>query len=231
MSGARLEPVRQRTLSDEAAERLRTAIRDGSLAHGTRLIEEDVARDLQVSRIPVREAIQRLVEEGLVRKVPHRGAFVYLPSANEIEEISSLRVVLEQFIVERVIERWQPEHEVALRRIVERMRQAAEDGDFQQLFEQDYNFHRMLWGVADHSIMREVVAGLRSRISRFLYEANSVLTATQLNTHVNSHVKLIDVINSGDVAAAQEEITAHVLGAKNRIVGYCKLMPADSDTE
>jgi len=231
MSESGLKPVRQRTFSDEAAERLRTAIRNGSLAHGTRLIEEEVAKDLEVSRIPVREAIQRLVEEGLIKKVPHRGAFVYLPSAKEIEEISSLRVVLERFIVERAIARWKPEHEAALRRIADQMRQSAEERDFQRLYEQDYDFHHTLWEAAEHSIMLEVVAGLRSRISRFLYEANSALTATQLNMHVDSHVQLIDVIKSGNVTAAQEEITGHVLGAKNRIVTYCKLMPTDSDSE
>jgi DNA-binding GntR family transcriptional regulator len=229
MTESRLEPVRQRTLSDEAAEHLRMAIRNGSLPHGTRLIEEEVAKDLAVSRIPVREAIQRLVEEGLVRKVPHRGAFVYLPSAKEIEEISSLRVVLERFIIERAIARWKPEHEAALHRIVDRMRQAAEERNFQQIYEQDYEFHHTLWKIAEHGIMLEVVAGLRSRISRFLYEANSALTATELTMHVDSHVLLIDIIKSGNVAAAQDEITNHVLGAKNRIVTYCKLMPAETD--
>jgi DNA-binding GntR family transcriptional regulator len=60
-----LSPVSQRTLSDEAAERLRSAIRDGTLPPGTRLVERELARRLGVSRIPVREAIQQLVEEGL----------------------------------------------------------------------------------------------------------------------------------------------------------------------
>ncbi len=226
MTEQRLKPVTQRTLSDEAAERLRTAIRNGSLPAGTRLIEEEIAKDLEVSRIPVREAIQRLVEEGLVKKVPHRGAFVYLPTANEIEEISSLRVVLEQFIVARAIARWKPEHEAALRRIVAQMRRAAEKRDFRQLYEQDYEFHHRLWMIADHGIVLEVVVGLRSRISRFLFEANSALTAEQLSMHVDSHAHLLDIIKSGDVAAAQAEVAGHVLGAKIRIMTYCQLMPA-----
>ena len=130
MTEARLKPVSQRTLSDESTDRLRAAIRNGTLAPGARLVEQDLAEMLEVSRIPVREAIQRLVEEGLVNKVPHRGAFVYLPTRKEIEEISSLRVVLESFIVERAIERWQPEHELSLRQIVDEMRTAASQRDF-----------------------------------------------------------------------------------------------------
>ena len=220
MNDARLQPVRQRTLSDESTDRLRAAIRNGALPPGTRLIEQDLAQMLEVSRIPVREAIQRLVEEGLVNKVSHRGAFVYLPTRQEIEEISSLRVVLERFIVERAMARWQPEHETALRQVVDQMRLAAAQRDFQQLYEQDYRFHFILWEIADHSIVLEVVSSLRTRISRFLYEANGALPADQLTTHVDSHDHLIEVIKNGDVAIAQEEMTRHVLGAKDRIVAY-----------
>jgi DNA-binding GntR family transcriptional regulator len=225
MTEARLKPVSQRTLSDESTDRLRAAIRNGTLAPGARLVEQDLAEMLEVSRIPVREAIQRLVEEGLVNKVPHRGAFVYLPTRKDIEEISSLRVVLERFIVERVIARWQPEHEGVLGQIVAQMRQVAEQRDFQQMYEIDYNFHYALWEIAEHSIMLEVVSSLRSRISRFLYEANSALTPAHLTEHVNSHDDLLEIIKAGDVTTAQAEMEKHVLGAKDRIVTYCQLMP------
>lgn len=231
MNESKLRPVSQRTLSDESTDRLRAAIRSGTLTPGTRLIEQDLAQMLEVSRIPVREAIQRLVEEGLVKKVPHRGAFVYLPSVDEIEEISSLRVVLECFIVKRSITRWQPEHETVLLQIVAQMRQAAEARDFQQLYEQDYTFHYTLWQIAEHSIMLEVVSSLRSRISRFLYEATDALTPTQLTMHVDSHDALIEIIKRGDVDVAQEEVTKHVLGAKDRIIAYCQLMPPGTAVE
>ena len=126
-----------------------------------------------MSRIPIREAIQRLVEEGLVKKTPHRSTIVYVPSLMEIEEISSLRVVLERFVVERVVARWKPEHEAQLRQLIQEMSHAASEGAFQQLYELDIQFHNTLWQIADHSILLEVVSGLRSRISRFLYEAVS----------------------------------------------------------
>lgn len=212
-----LRPVAARNLSDEVADSLRESIRSGSLPPGTRLVERDIAARLGVSRIPVREAIQRLAEEGLVRKVAHRGTFVYSPSAAEIEQISSLRVVLERFVVERVMERWRSKHEAQLRRIVRRMRAAAAAHDMRQVYELDYEFHRTLWEIADHELLLEVISSLRARISRFLYEANSALTDTELDHHIASHDQLIDILKSGDQAQAQEEITRHVLGAKRRI--------------
>jgi len=223
MSLLDLSPVEQRTLSDEAADRLRAAIRNGVLKPGTRLIERDLAERLGMSRIPIREAIQRLVDEGLARKLPHRGAQVYTPTRDEIEEISSLRVVLERFVTERVIERWQPEHENQLRKIVNAMRQAASHQDLQDVYAQDYHFHLTLWQIAEHSMMLEVLSTLRARISRFLYEANDALTSAELDMHINSHDDLIEVLRSRNIAQAQDAFVGHVVGAKARILAYCDL--------
>ena len=220
---AELVQVEPRTLSDEAAERLRTAIRGGVLTPGERLVERDLAERLGMSRVPVREAIQRLVEEGLVQKLPHRGAMVYTPTRAEIEEISSLRVVLERFVVERVIERWQWAHESQLQAIVEAMHTAGGLRDLQQVYALDYKFHLTLWEIADHSMMLEVLSSLRTRISRFLYEANNALTTAQLEEHINTHDDLIAALKSRDIGRAQLAFTQHVLGAKIRILYHCKL--------
>lgn len=224
----KLMPVEQRTLSEEAAERLRAAIRDGVLRPGMRLVERDLAERLGMSRIPVREAIGRLVEEGLIYKSPHRGTFVYVPTPQEIEEISSLRVVLENFVVERVIAHWTSDLEAELRHIVRLMRLAATHGDRHQLHECDYYFHNTLWNVANHSLLLEVVSGLRSRINRFLFEASELLPLAEVDTHIDAHDALIDVIKAGNVANAQAVMTAHVLSAKTRILTYCTFRGAEN---
>lgn len=215
-----LSPVQLTTLSAEVANRLRNAIRTGEFPLGTRLVERDLAERLGVSRIPVREAIQQLVEEGLVQKTPHRGTFVHIPTHSEIEEISSLRVLLECFVIERVFANWDPSHEARLRQIVQTMRRAAAENDIQRLFEQDYLFHSALWEIANHSLLLEVVSGLRARINRFLAEATALLPDHDRDMHINSHDYLIDIIASGDINGAKAEITTHVQGAKKRILSY-----------
>lgn len=225
-----LSPVKLTTLGNEVANRLRNAIRTGEFPLGTRLVERDLAERLGVSRIPVREAIQQLVEEGLVQKKPHRGTFVHIPTRTEIEEISSLRVLLECFVVERALANWQPEHETRLREIVATMRRAAAANDMQLLFEQDYLFHSALWEIADHALLLEVVSGLRARINRFLGEATAVLPASQRDMHIDSHDYLIDILVTGNEKAAKKEITNHVSGAKKRILSYVNF-PLASDLE
>ena len=222
-------PVHTRTLSDEVTDRLREAIRSGAIPPGSRLVEQELAERLGVSRVPVREAIQTLVDEGIVRKAPRRGAYVYLPTQNEIDEMSSLRVVLERFVVERVIANWSAQSEATLREIVGEMRAAKDSADYQRLYAKDYDFHRTLWEIADHSILLEIVASLRSRISRFLYEATSVLPQVDADLHVDSHEHLIDILKSKDVVASQAEITQHILDAKHRILTYCTLAQSEVD--
>src|SRR5689334_8253936 len=106
MGQASLAPTPRRPLCADVTNRIRAAIQQGQLRPDTPLIERDLAQSLGVSRVPVREAIRTLVEEGVVKKVPHRGAFVYALTREEIEEIYSLRIVLERFVVERVALHW-----------------------------------------------------------------------------------------------------------------------------
>lgn len=226
MNSIDLSPVQPRTLTDEATDRLRAAIRNGVLPPGAKLVERDLAEKLGVSRIPIREAIQRLIEEGVVRKEPHRSTYVYIPTRQEIEEISSLRVVLECFVATRVVERWQPEHETVLRKIVNEMRTASARRDLHEVYEADYRFHLTVWEIAEHNLLLEVISSLRSRISRFLFEANSTFYSSQmdsLDTHITGHDLLIDVLMSRNVENAQVAITEHVLAGKSRILTYCDL--------
>ncbi len=221
-----LSPVPQRTLSGEAAKRLRDAVRNGSLPPGTRLVERELAERLGVSRIPIREAIQQLVDEGLVKKIPRRGTFVYAPSDDELEEIASVRVALEQLVMERVMAHWQPDHEARLRQIINEMQRAASREDHQRVFELDTQFHHTLWEIANHSLLFEVVSSLRLRISRFLYEATIALSPSELKVHAAGHMDLIEVLKGGDVIAAKEAITKHILGAKKRIQTQCERPPS-----
>jgi DNA-binding GntR family transcriptional regulator len=231
-----LTPVTQRTLGAEAADRLRTAIRSGALQPGARLVERDLAERLGMSRIPLREGIQRLIEEGLVQKVPHRGTFVYLPTLAEIEEIASLRVILECYVAELAIAHWSPEHEARLERLLQAMSEAAAQCDNVLLADLDTQFHEALGQIAGHSLLIEIASGLRSRISRFLFEANSGRNDAAANlADVYGHRLLVQTLKEGNVEQAKEEVTRHILGAKEHILRSCTQIgagkPGNSATE
>lgn len=216
-----LKPIKQsESLSDEVARRLRSAIKDGDFPPGTHLVEQEIAKQLLVSRMPVRIAIQKLIDEGLVIKEPRRGAFVHTFSSKELGEVYSIRVALERLVVQYALSNWSNEVEAELEGIVVQMRQAASEDDRQTGYELDTRFHSILWQLSQHSILIEVVSSLRSRISRFLVEANNVLSPTELNHHVEAHQTLVNVLNKGDIERAKDAIADHILDAHERIRNY-----------
>lgn len=208
---------RDRSLADAVAAHLRDGIQRGVYSPGERLVERSLASTLGVSHIPVREALARLEEEGLVVRLPRRGARVAELSREGLAEISSLRVVLEGLVVRRVQERWSPARRRELDRLVDQMVAAAERGDVAAVCDIDRRFHQRLWRIADHSILLEVAAGLRGRINRFLHAATQALPPDELVRHAVGHGDLLDVIASGDRDRAEAAMRDHIETAAARI--------------
>ena len=205
-----LEPLIDRTVADRVAERIREAIHDGSYSPGTRLVERSVARELGVSHIPVREALARLADEGLVDRLPRRGARVAALTPQELDEISSLRIVLEQLVARRAQERMTADAELELRAIADRMLRAAEAGDVDLLATLDQRFHERLWELADHELLTELAAQVRGRIVAFL-------PPDGLRKHARTHTALVAAIADGTPAMAQLEMARHIQVAADRV--------------
>lgn len=217
MSGSKLTQVREMTVSEQATDQLRAAIRDGRYQPGDRLVERKLAAELGVSHIPVREALSRLTDEGLVERLPRRGARVAGLSLVELEEIASLRKVLEEFVAQRVQEGLTPTREAELRRIVERMQAAAERREVNRVFELDREFHARLWEFADNAILVAMVEQLRGRLDALLRAATIDRSPEEMPEHAAAHRDLLEAIASGDPKRAKRTMAAHVEDATQRL--------------
>ena len=211
------DPLPDQSLSDAVADRLRTSIWSGVYAPGDRLVERRLARQFGISHIPLREALARLTEEGLVERLPRRGARVASLTPRMLEEVSSLRVVLEQFVVRRLKDRFTPEAHAELQIIVDQMVGAAERHDLVRVHELDQRFHQRLWELTDHALLVELAAQMRSRTSHFYRAAAASLGPDEVRRHATSHQELLDVIASGDARAAERAMQQHVQQAARRI--------------
>jgi len=212
-----LSLLQDRNIADRVADELREAIQSGRLAPGARLVERQLSSELGVSHIPIREALARLADEGLVERQPRRGSRVRALTAKELDELSGLRVLLEQFVVVRVQERLTERSEAELRKLVDAMIQAAERGDGLRLFELDRRFHEKLWALADHRMLTELVAQLRGRINGFLRAANAALEPDALQAHARSHEELVDAIAGRDPETAKRAMEEHIRLAAERV--------------
>jgi DNA-binding GntR family transcriptional regulator len=210
-------PLPDQSLADAVADRIREAIWSGAYAPGDRLVERRLAHEFGISHIPLREALARLTEEGLVERLPRRGARVASLTPQMLEEVSSLRVVLEQFVVRRLEGRFTPEAHAELQLIVDRMTEAAEAHDLVRVHETDQQFHQRLWELTDHTLLVEVAAQMRSRTSHFYRAAAASLGPDEVRRHADSHQQLLDVIASGNRRAAERAMKDHVEQAAQRI--------------
>lgn len=213
----RLSPVGEITVAEHAANEIRAAIQDGRYPPGTRLVERKLATQLGISHIPVREALARLTDEGLVERLPRRGARVADLGLAELDEISSLRTVLEEFVVLRVQERVTAGEEAELQGIVDRMQRAAAEHDVEGVFELDRQFHAYLWELTDHSALVAVVRQLLGRLEAFLRAATLGRSPSEMPAHARAHQELLDAILSRDPERARSAMAAHIEDATERL--------------
>ena len=112
----------QRTTTPDGVYRvLRTAILDGTVPPGEQLRETHIATDLGISRSPLREALTKLEEEGLVVKIPFRGSFVVEVSARDVAEIASIRILVEPYAAELSAETLRGPERLRLKQTIEEL--------------------------------------------------------------------------------------------------------------
>jgi DNA-binding GntR family transcriptional regulator len=205
------------SVADRITDHLRDAIQRGRYAPGTRLVERSLAERFDVSHIPIREALTRLSEEGLVQRLPRRGARVAGLSPDLFDKVSEIRVLLERFVARRVNERLTPAHRTALEAIVDEMVAAAEARDVDRVLALDRRFHEQLVAIADHPILSELVVQLRGRVNAFLQAATSSLSGKRLVAHAESHRRLLSAIAEGPAGRAEREAERHIHVAARRV--------------
>ncbi|MGL4649583.1 MAG: GntR family transcriptional regulator [Caldilineaceae bacterium] len=201
---------RVKPLAVQVYEQLRTAIIREELAPGTRLIELDLAAQLGTSQGPVREALQRLEREGLVRRHAHISTFVSEISDEEMQELFCIRSVIERFAVKRAMPYMTPERMGELEALVERMREAGVRNDMLAFTEQDLLFHRLIcqWS-RSYSLLR-AWDPLYSQIQRFVIHTHNRYFKG-IREIADTHLPVIEAFRSGDVSRAQREIHEHVM--------------------
>ncbi len=149
---AALHKTRRKTSASRKVEDyIKNALYTGRLAPRERIIEEDLARQLGVSRGPVREALLRLETEGLLTITSRRGTFVRDFSIKEIRVIFKMRAKLEGLAVWYMRQRMTERDKATLTERVQSMKKAATDEDDEQFFYADMELHRTIWELSGES--------------------------------------------------------------------------------
>lgn len=201
--------------AEKAYAAARGGIIEGRYPPGSRITEQEIAATAGVSRTPVREALQRLQAEGLVRFAPHQGAFVTDWSHADAEDIFELRAMLEAFAAERAAANANDEQLQRLRELAERQyaeAQTRSPGFLERIADLNSRFHQLLQDAADSKRLSILLATLTEAplvLQTFRdYSTEDLLRSSQ------HHLDIVDALGARDGSWAATIMRTHVLAAR-----------------
>lgn len=205
-----------RTMQEIVYEKIRDAILGGQYSPGQRLVAEELARILGVSRMPVREALHRLESTGLVDSTPHRGTVVSELSEEEIVEIYHIRAVLEGLAARLAAPQLTPRDHAQIRTILAEMSRAEQARDVQCFLTLNREFHEVIWKAGRAPRLLELLENLYATSQRF--RSISLYLPGRLHQVAEEHRRMAAELERGDVVAAERTANEHHENTASRLL-------------
>ena len=202
------EKARQGTRGNRVFDEIRQAIVQLRLRPGNLLSEAEVARQLGVSRQPVREAFIKLAEIGLVEVRPQRGTFVVLISKREVQNARFIREAVEVAVARKAAAEAGADHIKRLRAIIEAQKRTGEAGDQIEFLRLDEMFHEAIAASADCDYAWRVLENLKAQMDRVRFL--SIADATPFETIIAQHEAIVDGIERRSPKDAEAAVRAHM---------------------
>ncbi len=213
-------PLRRQRLVDDATQTLRKAILDGRLPAGARLRQTDLAGQLHISRTPIREALGRLQQEGLVELRPRGGVRVAVLDLDEAVELYELREVLDGLAARLAARRASPRSVATLERALDRMARCLTEANPNQWFAAHVLFHEEIVRAAGNRRLKMLLPVVRLSIRHF--HPLLLRTERRLGQAYLEHRQIFDAIATHDAEAAEREARGHIASAREIVL---KLVP------
>ena len=205
-----LPPIRKRLLTESVIDRLIPAITSGSFPPGIRLVENELASELGVSRIPVREAFRELSLQGILSESQGRGWRVADFDSQQILEVCDMRIALETAMLGDAIPKFRsdPSHFAKLDRELEDIRKAAAACDSDAMRQADVNFHRIAVSVSGNTLGQRIWEGLSRHV--LIIFGLEIQSYPNFPTIVKQHETLRRYLAKGDPARLEEVMRDHI---------------------
>jgi DNA-binding GntR family transcriptional regulator len=196
------------SLKDEVKQKLRDDIIKNKLKPGDRIVETEVARGLGISQVPVREALRGLEEEGLIKTIKYKGAFVTEINPVEMYHMFSLRAEIETNAIEFILPKLTKKDFGELYDIVDKMKCGKKDYVVQS--ELDMEFHRTIIEWAGVDIYMRIWTMLNTHIRRYITILNPQVRILPEEVY-QYHLELINVLEQKDREKAKQVFREHIM--------------------
>ena len=203
------------TLENEAYQKIKQAILARRLLPGSRLSEPALAKQLRISRTPVRAAIKRLMAEGLAEPSPTQGAVVALPSSKDIEEVVFMRETLEPVAAALASERVTGEDICYLEGLISREREAFHKRDLKGYIEVNDEFHGTIAKISGNCLLEQSIKNLILRYDIFLalFDPIYELGENELDSPLEHHF-IVTALKERDSKAAEAAMRYHLRSSR-----------------
>jgi DNA-binding GntR family transcriptional regulator len=199
---------RSESLTKRTTDALRQMIVDGALNLGEALSESKVARLLDVSRTPVREAFARLEIEGLVFSEPQRSTRVFLLGPRDVDHICDLRCGLEKMALALAMQDARQELSSRLSEAAQRMNQAIEAADISEYLRLDSAFHQAVFDCAGNVFLNDAYQTIATKMAAL--RTRLATRPDYLRKGLGEHWRLCELVRSGDLEGALSVLEEHV---------------------
>ncbi len=209
-----MRPLTRNSLGQKATQLLRKMLLDGNFAQGQRLVEDRIATELGISRTPLREALHRLAQEGLLEKRP-RGGYVIRPlKRTEVEDALTIRSMLESHAASLAAQRSTDEQKASLQDNVDTFEKFCDAEDIPQLVELNEAFHLLLRECAHSPLLQQLLHELDGITERML---RPIISAVDAQWTHKDHARIATCIAKADIEGARKAMADHVLHGKKTI--------------
>jgi len=208
-------PIRHTPLGDQVYHLLWQRIVSHQLRPGDKLSDLHLSRTLGVSRTPIREALRRLVQDGIVRAENRRGFFVATFSSQDVREIYDLRTALEVLAVRLALPHLQDDALDAAQRALDEASQRIASGDergHEQFLTIDRQFHQLIVDSAQNRRLSAMLASLQAQLS--IFQIYGVHFRELLDQSIRHHQTILRACKDRDRVAAEQAMEAHIQDVK-----------------
>ncbi len=242
MPKSRIKPIEdsKRTIAAVVQDRIREAILDGALLSGSRIDQAQLAEDLQVSLVPIREALKKLEAEGFVQIIPRRGAFITQTSISDMEDLYCARQILEGQAAYHAAEKLTDQDLDELAKLMPVMTEALEKHDVLTFMECNRHFHFIIYNAAGNRYLTNMITSLWELAERyrfryvFLRDQGPIIQAEHQDILEACRARKKDRLRDAIVYHMQQTLAgvrAYILSQAHRLEEDKRVLPEATETK
>lgn len=198
------------TVSESVYQKLRDHLIFGYFKPGQRLAEEQLAEQMGVSRTPVREALLRLEQEGLIQMLPRQGAVVRRISLEEARQVYEVRALLEGLAARLTVQHMTPQDLSAIRKALDASFEVMEQGDTRSLVIHNNHFHDLIGDTSRNVVLKKILNLLHTQVNLLRITLWSTFP-DRLEQTLREHERIYEAMAAGDEDGAEQAAREHIV--------------------